>query len=158
MLDPDRKTAVCVDLDGTISDDSTRRHLAPPPGSPLERWRAFHEASSTDKPLPGVLALLRSLRPIQQIHIVSGRWEELRASTEEWLARYDVPYDVLRLYSPTDVPAKNHEFKTAYVHMLRAQGIEVVFFVEAEPDRAAYIQAHASLPVLCVNSRYAIPC
>lgn len=144
---------VCVDLDGTLSDDTGRAFLRPAPGSPLSSWAEFHWACGQDTPLTGVVALVRALAADFQIHIISGRWGVMRPATEAWLARYHVSYDALRLYTPADTPTKNYVYKVRYVEQLRTQGLTPVLFIENEFAVARYIEEHGTLPVLRVPSR-----
>jgi len=147
---------ICVDLDGTLSDENERRHLRPAAGSPLSLWANFHEACGQDRPLLSVVILIQALATDFQIHIISGRWEKMRPTTEAWLARHHVPYDALRLYTPADTPAKNYTYKVCYVEQLRAQGLNPILFIENEPITAQYIEERGILPVLCVQPGYIV--
>jgi uncharacterized HAD superfamily protein len=145
------RQVVCVDLDGTLSDDENRRQqYAPPAGSPLDLWLQYHLACGQDGPIAGTIGFLKALAPYFQIHIISGRWEQMRVVTEKWLQAQGVPYQELRMYTPADAPTKNYVFKVSYIEELRARNLEPVLFIENEPACAAYIETHATLPVLCV--------
>lgn len=147
---------ICVDLDGTLSDDTGRAFLRPALGSPLSSWANFHQACGQDTPLAGVITLVQALAADFQIHIISGRWEITRHTTEAWLARHHVAYDALRLYALSDIPTKNYIHKVRYVEQLRSQGLTPVLFIENEPLVAQYIQENGKLPVLHVPSRHYI--
>lgn len=145
---------VCVDLDGTVSDALSRQHLKPPKGSPLSEWRTFHQACTFDTPFAGIVLLLRALHTSHQIHFVSGRFVEMQAATETWLAKHAIPYDALRLYGPTDRPTKNEVYKSLYVQQLKQRGFTPVLFIEDEGYVADYIESTTGIPVLCVNQGY----
>jgi uncharacterized HAD superfamily protein len=104
--------------------------------------------------MKGTIALLQSLAPHFQIHIISGRWEMMRRTTEEWLATHQVPYDTLRMYTPADTPTKNYIYKVRHLEQLRAQGLTPVLFLEDESRTAEYLETHGGLPVLRVSPGY----
>lgn len=147
----DLKLAVCVDIDGTLSDVTARRHLMPPKGSPRELWESFHKACKIDLPSAGIAELVRAMHPTHQVHIVSGRWEAMRADTVDWLAKHNIPYDTLRLYTADDAPTKNEVYKSEYVELLQERGVQPILFIEDEAYIANYIEQRTGVPVLCVN-------
>lgn len=79
------------DLDGTLADCTHRLHY-------LDRkdWRAFFAACGDDVPIEHTLGILRALRVCRQrVEIWSGRSDEVRAETEEWLDRQAVNPEIL---------------------------------------------------------------
>ena len=76
------------DLDGTLSDARHRQHL-------LERtprdWKGFFAAAPEDPPLPeGVDLALRSAEDCEVVYL-TGRPEQCRRDTLDWLARHGLP-------------------------------------------------------------------
>ncbi|HJQ08562.1 MAG TPA: HAD family acid phosphatase [Candidatus Saccharimonadales bacterium] len=151
-----KTTVVCVDLDGTVSDDLSRQHLKPPKGSAHHHWRTFHQACMYDTPLASTVLLLQALRLSHQIHFVSDRFVEMREVTERWLKAHSIPYDALRLYEFHDRPVKNEVYKSRYIQQLIKQDLRPVLFIEDEGYIADYIETATGVPVLCVNQRYAL--
>lgn len=74
------------DLDGTLADCSHRLHH-------LERkdWRAFFAACPDDTLIEHVRTVFWALAANgNRVEIWSGRSDEVRAETEEWLERHDI--------------------------------------------------------------------
>lgn len=82
------------DIDGTIADCSHRLHWIHP--RPAKDWRAYFAACGDDAPIQHVIDTLQILGEFTPIVLVSGRSDECRAATEEWLQRHQVWFH--RLY------------------------------------------------------------
>lgn len=75
------------DLDGTLALIDHRRHLVE--AKPAD-WRAFYAACVDDQPNLPVIRTLQALRQSgAECWIWSGRSEEVRTQTIEWLCRND---------------------------------------------------------------------
>ena len=84
------RNIVVFDMDGTLSDCSWRMDLVPEPGGD---WHPFQSAAKDDPPLLQVIAISGALQIAgMDIFICTGRSERYRELTEDWLARYCVPY------------------------------------------------------------------
>jgi ADP-ribose pyrophosphatase YjhB (NUDIX family)/uncharacterized HAD superfamily protein len=147
------KQIVCVDLDGTLCDDSRRYHLTPQI-DPSKTWADYHMACADDLPLTGTVITVRALAKSYAIHIVSGREEQARPATIAWLQQHDVPYDALRLRGPEDITLKNWEHKVAYITALRESGYEPVLFIEDWPMVATLIEEKTGVPVMRVHAPF----
>lgn len=85
-----KQLAIICDLDGTLCNVDHRRHFLDetPPD-----WKSFNESCVTDKMNRWCAILLQRMRggfyPCQ-ILLVSGRDEEYRPHTEEWLEQFDI--------------------------------------------------------------------
>jgi hypothetical protein len=105
MNDPEIKTPkiVIADLDGTIALIDHRRHWLDAERHPDltsdERWRRFFAECPNDLPNMPVIYTLRSLQEAGgcEIHIFSGRSDEVSGPTVNWLRKHDVTYDALRM-------------------------------------------------------------
>lgn len=71
---------IIVDLDGTLSDSSHREHLAR-----AKEWDAFHSLLGEDKVHQEVAMLVRELSFSHQVILLTGRNEEFKLLTLEWL-------------------------------------------------------------------------
>jgi phosphoglycolate phosphatase-like HAD superfamily hydrolase len=93
------------DLDGTIADCSHRLpHIQKTP----KDWRAFFAACVDDSPIYHVIKLAQDLYAADaRIVYVSGRSDECRAVTEEWLERHELP--VGRLYMRKEGDHRNDD-------------------------------------------------
>ena len=94
-------TAV-IDIDGVVAD--VRHRLSHVTGRPKD-WGAFFEAAGDDPLLPEGESTVRSLAEVYDIVYLSGRPEWLRAVTERWLARHDLPEGPLLLRPLRRLPA-----------------------------------------------------
>lgn len=97
---------VIFDLDGTIADIEERRKISRKANGKID-WGIFFDSKNIrlDKPVYRVIELCSALKSAgYNIAILSGRGEETRLATEQWLAQYGVKYDKLRMR-----PVQNHE-------------------------------------------------
>jgi FMN phosphatase YigB (HAD superfamily) len=95
----DKIPAYVFDLDGTLCDVSHRRQWV---ATQPKNWDAWNAGISEDKPNYPVLETLYALSTNFPIILVSGRGEEYRQVTEEWLAKYNVSYAALFMRSAGD--------------------------------------------------------
>jgi len=101
---------VIFDLDGTIADIEERRALATK-GDGKINWGIFFDPANIklDKPVKKVILILQIMKAQGiGVAILSGRGEETRAATEDWLKQMGVEYDKLIMrpvqdYTPDDV-------------------------------------------------------
>ena len=96
---------IIVDIDGTLADCSHRRRFI---RGRRKKWKKFFDAASKDRPRIDVVARVRELANHHRIHLVSGRPEEYRRQTLEWLGHYRIPFESLHMredgdYRPDDV-------------------------------------------------------
>jgi len=96
------------DLDGTLALIEHRRHFVE---GENKDWPAFFQACVDDTPNEAVINIMRELYRSGQVWIFSGRSDEVRIKTEDWLERYDIPYTFLQMrkegdYTPDEVLKK----------------------------------------------------
>lgn len=92
--------AVIFDLDGTLADQSHRRHLAE-----MKKWDDYFSQVKYDLPITDVINLygiLRVVNPFFKFIICSGRSDQCKADTIEWLQKYGIKYDHLFMRKETD--------------------------------------------------------
>ena len=88
----DKIPCYVFDLDGTLCNVTHRRQwIATQP----KNWDAWNAGISEDKLNTPVYDALSALSMAFPIILVSGRGEEYRQITEEWLERHDVTYHQL---------------------------------------------------------------
>lgn len=89
----DRKEII-VDIDGTLADISHRKHFVL---SEPKKWKEFFELCGEDKPRDDVYAKVMEMKfeHDADIILVSGRPEEYRKTTEEWLDKHSIQYTTL---------------------------------------------------------------
>jgi len=87
---------VIFDLDGTLALIDHRRHLVENRQASNDDWRTFFAACIDDEPNVPVITILQSLKYQGfEIIIFSGRSDEVRPQTENWLQKHNIPYDRL---------------------------------------------------------------
>ncbi|HSI21986.1 MAG TPA: HAD family acid phosphatase [Methylophilaceae bacterium] len=134
---------VIFDIDGTLADVSERiHHLRKTP----RNWPDFFAGMAQDKAVHAMVRLCNLLFEAgMRIVLCSGRSEEHRAVTEQWLEREGVKYHELRLRKDrdrrSDVIAKRE--------ML--QGLDksrILFVVE---DRARVVEMWRAEGLVCLQ-------
>jgi phosphoglycolate phosphatase-like HAD superfamily hydrolase len=76
---------VVFDIDGTLADGTHRlHHIQKTP----KDWTAYFAACPDDKPIPHMIALLDMIRSQVEVLYVSGRSDEVRGQTQDWLVKY----------------------------------------------------------------------
>jgi phosphoglycolate phosphatase-like HAD superfamily hydrolase len=103
-------TAV-VDLDGVVADVRHRlHHVTGRSGGGGKDWQAFFAAAGDDPLLDEGARTVRTLAEGYRIVYLSGRPERLRAVTEEWLHRHDLPAGPVLLRPDRDFrPARRYK-------------------------------------------------
>ena len=81
------KPLYIFDLDGTLALIDHRRHILDDRDDP-QRWRRFYAACDKDAPNYPVISTMERLRRFADIWIFSGRSDEVREQTVNWLLQY----------------------------------------------------------------------
>jgi len=95
------KIVVC-DIDGTLANTEHRKHWV---GSKPKNWAAWNAAMHLDtvhEDIKWLLNILDNRTLNTRIILCSGRGEETRAVTEQWLADNDIYYHALYMRSEKD--------------------------------------------------------
>lgn len=95
---------VIFDLDGTLADISHRQHMVQ---SKRRDWPGFFAACVDDAPHEAVITILRALQSQFEIWLVSGRSDEVREQTENWLRLNGVPWHELIMRHKGDYTPDN---------------------------------------------------
>lgn len=74
------------DLDGTLALIDHRRHILD--DGDHDKWRRFYAACNKDKPNTPVLTLMEATRLFSDVWIFSGRSDEVRVKTVDWLTKH----------------------------------------------------------------------
>jgi phosphoglycolate phosphatase-like HAD superfamily hydrolase len=115
------------DLDGTLADLTHRLHHIK---GGKKDWRAFfsHDEVLKDEPIAHVIRLYEVIQCStahnnigENILIVSGRSDECREATEEWLFRNEITHDGLYMRKAGDKRPDN-EVKRDILEQIRAEG------------------------------------
>lgn len=81
------KPLYIFDLDGTLALIQHRRHFVERERGKQD-WKGFYAACVNDAPNAPVLRVMESLRRFADVWIFSGRSDEVRGETVEWLVQH----------------------------------------------------------------------
>lgn len=99
-----KRNAIIFDLDGTLCDVTHRRHFVT---TKPKNWMAWNDGMVNDTPNAAVAFVFRALHnycygDVADLILVSGRSDDYREKTEEWLARHGFEYSALYMRMQKD--------------------------------------------------------
>ncbi|MBR2246343.1 MAG: AAA family ATPase [Bacilli bacterium] len=120
--DATKKDCIIADMDSTLCVNLTKRPFY------TDGWK---EKLIYDTPLAGPISILRAQKMTGtcDVIIVTGRREDGRETTEEWLETYNVPYDRLYMRGITDY-TKGDVFKEKILKEFILPKYNVLFALE----------------------------
>ena len=93
---------VIVDIDGTLADVTHRLHHV---RGKRKKWKKFFASMSEDRPVKEVVAHVVELARDHNIYVVSGRPDDYRSITEQWLKLHGISYKALYMRRAGDYRA-----------------------------------------------------
>ena len=140
------KQCILFDIDGTLALIDHRR---PQLDGERPNWKAFNALMGDDTPNPPVVALYKTLWETGQYELilVSGRGEESRDLTENWLFWNEIPFETL-LMRPKNDTRSDVVIKREILAALRGQGKSVLFAVD---DRQSVVDMWRANGVTCLQ-------
>lgn len=97
---------VVSDIDGTLANCEHRRHyvhLLPNVSKKNRRWDLFNKEIPNDAVYEDVLWLYRLLQDVGcKMVLATGRNEDDRVTTEQWLHKHNIVYDALYMRKSKD--------------------------------------------------------
>jgi hypothetical protein len=85
---------VLVDMDGTLADVTHRLHHV---RGRKKNWKRFFGEMQHDPPNPVIAEWVRNLVPEYEVWIVSGRPDDYKDVTIDWLRRHHIPFSEIRM-------------------------------------------------------------
>ena len=132
------------DIDGTLADCSHRlHHIQKQP----KDWDSFFSGCDDDAPIAHICDLARLVNLETTVVYVSGRSDQCRDQTEDWLKENNLWTGHLYMRSEGDHRPDNL-IKIELLEQLRADGFEPVM---AFDDRDQVVQAWRSAGVPCAQ-------
>ena len=128
MTSPDRPMVAVIDIDGVVAD--VRHRLCHVTERPKD-WMAFFAAADDDPLLAEGAETVHRLAEVYDVVYLSGRPERLRAVTQAWLTRHDLPGGPLVLRPDRDY-RPSRAYKVAELRRL-AESRTVVVLVDDDP-------------------------
>ena len=134
---------VIFDIDGTLADVSERaHHLNKKP----KDWDAFFQGIPQDKAIQSMVRLCNILYEAGlKILLCSGRGEEYRSETVEWLARQGVKYHEIQLRRADD---KRNDAVVKCEILADLDRSKILFVVE---DRRGVVEMWRSEGLVCLQ-------
>lgn len=126
--------SIIVDLDGTLCDIEHRVHHVQ---QSSKNWSAFHNGLVDDKINPWCEKLIRAMADHEyQIILLTGRGEEFRDQTLDWLKRHHIAFEHLFMRPKADRRSDYVIKREIYETRIRDY-YDVLFVVE---DRASVVK------------------
>ncbi len=148
--DPDSQvSAVVFDLDGVLSDASTRQHFIE---YPRRDWESFFAACGDDELIAEVGRLLAVLDPAHRIVLLTARPIRVQPQTLAWLDRYGLRWDLLVMRDFGDYSAAQ-VFKQQTVRELRRRSFDLRLAFEDDPRNVAMFHLEG-VPCVYIHSGY----
>jgi hypothetical protein len=141
--------AVVFDMDGVLSDATSRQHFIE---RPWRDWEAFFEACGDDPLIDEVARLLDVIEVDCRVVLLTARPIRVQANTLGWLRRYELRWDLLIMREFGDYGA-SREFKRNSVDELRGYGFDLR--LAFEDDRRNVDMFHSEgVPCIYIHSGY----
>jgi phosphoglycolate phosphatase-like HAD superfamily hydrolase len=141
--------AVVFDMDGVLSDASSRQHVLE---YPRRDWDAFFAACGDDALIDEVARLLDVIDQSLHVVLLTARPLRVRPQTLAWLDRYKLRWDLLVMRDYGDYSA-SRSFKREAVEDLRRLGFDLR--LAFEDDRRNVDMFHAEgVPCVYIHSGY----
>ncbi len=141
--------AVVFDMDGVLSDASTRQHYLE---YPRRDWEAFFHACGDDALIAEVARLLEVIDAGHHVVLLTARPLRVRPQTLAWLERYGLRWDLLIMREHSDWMA-SALFKERSVDELREYGFDLR--LAFEDDRRNVSMFHRQgVPCVYIHSGY----
>jgi len=139
------KKAIIVDIDGTLADVEHRvHHVRQEP----KNWRAFNQAMDLDILNPWCRDLILAMKNQQtDILLVTGRDEDYRIKTEQWLKKNNVPFNHLWMRQASDYRGDDIVKKEIYDIEIKPN-YQVLFVVD---DRQSVVKMWRSIGLVCLQ-------
>lgn len=146
-LDPG--PTIVFDMDGVLSDASTRQHYIE---YPFPDWDSFFHACGDDELIAEVARLLEVIDHDHRIVLLTARPMRVQPQTLGWLDRYQLRWDALIMREFGDYMAAR-VYKQRTVHELRERGFDLRLAFEDDPRNVAMFH-HEDVPCIYIHSGY----
>jgi hypothetical protein len=152
--DPGR--CVLVDIDGVLSDASSRQHYLNNPEGRRD-WRGFFGAVGDDLPLSAVPTLLALLDRSLTIVLLSARPSWVLEVTVDWLQRHQMRWDLLILRGDDDEVGDAADFKRGVLFELRESGWDIALAIDDDERIIEMYRAEEQAALYIHSGYYAAP-
>ena len=145
-----KKDIVIFDLDGTLAIIDERRQKAMKPNGKLN-WDKFSSDELIKKDLPNI-PVIKTAKLFHQsgfkIYVLSGRSDKTKKVTTQWLNKYNVPFDLLKMRDKNDT-RPDEVIKKEFVVELSI--LENIFLILDDREKVVKMWRSLQLPCFQVN-------
>jgi FMN phosphatase YigB (HAD superfamily) len=139
-----KKKAIIVDLDGTLADITHRRKFVE---GQKKDWKNFNRNIIADEINGWCREIIRRMIHDHHVLLVSGRTDELRQETLEWLKKHDVPFTELMMRKHNDHRDDTVVKREIYEGRIRPS-FDVLFVID---DRAKVVRMWREAGLICLQ-------
>ena len=139
-----KKKAIIVDIDGTLADASHRLHFL---ASSPKRWDEFHRGSELDEVNTWCTEIIERFSPDHEIILLTGRGNEYREVTKNWLKEKAVTFNQLFMRANADRRSDFEVKKEIFLEKI-TEGHDVLFVIE---DRMSVVAMWRELGLICLQ-------
>jgi hypothetical protein len=138
---------IIVDLDGTLSDSTHRQHHMQ---AKKKNWMAFYEGMVDDPPNHDILWMVKNFHGAgARIIYCSGRPEEYRIHTTDWLIKHGAPFIGGSLYMrKTGDYRSDYIVKLELLEKMRLDGYDPKIAID---DRDQVVKAWRQVGIRCLQ-------
>ena len=117
---------IIFDLDGTLADISKRREVSSKPDGKID-WDKFYDPDNIklDRPNYPVVEVAKHLWKDYRIIIFSGRSAGTQEATEQWLEKYNIFYDDIKMRPTSQLMKPDDVLKEEWLDELIEQEQEI---------------------------------
>ncbi len=145
-----KKNIVIFDLDGTLAIIEERLKESAMKNGKIN-WKRFFSDELIKKDLPNP-PVIKTANLFHQngfkIYIFSGRSEKTKEATIQWLKKYDVPYDLLKMRAKNDT-RPDEVIKKEFVVELSI--LKNIFLILDDREKVVKMWRSLKLPCFQVN-------
>lgn len=138
------KKAIIVDLDGTLADITHRRKYVE---GPKKDWKNFNKNILQDDINRWCREIIRRMIHDHHVLLVSGRTDQLKKETVDWLSKHDVPYTALLMRDSRDHRDDTVVKKELYENEIKPF-YDILFVID---DRAKVVKMWRDAGLVCLQ-------
>lgn len=139
-----KQRTIIFDIDGTLADIEHRRHFVQ---CDKPDWKLFNAAMVDDTPNKPIMEMYQKFPNYYEMILVTGRTEEYRIITEEWLEHKEIEYDELHMRPDGDY-RPDHIIKEEILRKLQTDGKDILFAVD---DRQQVVDMWRRNGITCLQ-------
>lgn len=140
-----KKKAIVVDLDGTLCDVEHRIHHVK---GPKKNWKAFNESIIHDTIYEWCSELISAMRDRgYEIIFVTGRSDDYREHTTNWLSKHQVNFDHLYMRAVRDFREDSDVKEDLYREFIEPH-YNILFVVD---DRMSVVERWRKMGLVCLQ-------